>query len=474
VLTGTLRRRSFGVRYLALLTGEIGSKVCVVVAFGWLAHVLGPGDFGAIEFALSVTIFFVLAAECGLGSYGARLIEETPHRAPELIPQVGLIRATLALAGYLVMMAIAATAGTAGAALLGIYGLVVLLTPFNTQWVFQGLRQMQWVAIGSFLRYCLFAALVLIFVRPGVDARIVGLAEVGGALTLAAFNSALLGRVLEVQLQWRRVFQGAWELFKDAWFLGASDLTWAAMWYSPVIIAGWIHLTTPEQVGWLAAAIRIVMALHAFVWLYFFNMVPNLTREIGRSVDEWRTLIHRSLDVSMWVACLVALAGTVLAPFVMRTIFGQAFAPAALSLRIAIWMIPVAWLSGHFRFSLIAGGRQHLEFRAAAIAGITTMALVVPGAWLYGAAGASAALLVGGVVNAIAAGMASQRALGTVRLSTAAPAIGTCLASVVIWLALGRLIGEPAAAAIAGLFYAAMAAARCDVHQLKSAWGRTS
>ena len=132
MLTDGLRRRSFGVRYLALLGGEVGSKLCVLVAFAYLARVMGPREFGAIELALSITIFFVLAAECGLGSYGARLVEASPDRASELIPRAGLLRAVIGLAAYLGILTISVRSDSAGADLLALYGLVVLLTPFNT------------------------------------------------------------------------------------------------------------------------------------------------------------------------------------------------------------------------------------------------------------------------------------------------------------------------------------------------------
>ena len=34
-----------------------------------------------------------------------------------------------------------------------------------------------------------------------------------------------------------------------------------------------------------------VMALHAFVFLYFFNMVPNLSKELHEGLEGWRGLV---------------------------------------------------------------------------------------------------------------------------------------------------------------------------------------
>ena len=467
-----LRRRSFVVRYLTLFGGEAGSKLCVLVAFAYLARVLGPRDFGSIELALTMTIFFVLAAETGLGSYGARIVETEPHRAAELIPRAGLLRAMLAGVAYAIILVLSFRRGTA---ILALYGLTVLLTPFNTQWVFQGLRQMQWVAFGSLARYGTFAALVLLLVRQGSDTRLVAAAEVAGALALAIVNTVLLKQVLKIKPDWRGAWRGAIDLFRRAWFLGASDLTWAAMWYAPTIVIGWIDPGQTEHVAWLAASVRIVMALHAFVWLYFFNLVPNLSRELHGGIDGWRALMHRSLSVSMWPAGFVATAGLLLAPAVIGVIFGPAYDAAVLPFQIVICMIPVAWFSGHFRFSLIVSGHQHLEFMASAFAAVATLALAITGARLYGAPGGAAALLAGGVVNAIIAGVVTRRVIGPVRLSPATPALMTCLASLAAGFAASSIVGRLGGAVLACALYIAVTASLWDFARLRRAWeGRSS
>jgi PST family polysaccharide transporter len=470
-----LRRRSFVARYLTLFGAETVSKLCVLATFAYLARVLGPRDFGIIELALSITVFFVLGTETGLGTYGARIIETSPDRAPQLIPRVAGLRAMLGVPAYVLIVTLATWYRAPGLGILAIYGLMVLLTPFFTQWVFQGLRQMQWVAAGSLLRYTVFAVMVLLLVRPGSSPRLVAIAEVSGALAFAIFNTVLLKRVLRIRLDWRGAWRGAVALFRETWFLGASDLTWATMWYAPSIILGWSDPGQTERVAWLAASVRIVMALHTFVWLYFFNLVPNLARELRDGIDGWRALLHRSLATSMWAACFVGLSGTLLAPLIVGAVYGSAYREAVLPFQLAVWMIPVTWLSGHFRFSLIVHGRQDLEFRASAVAGVTTALLAFGGARLYDAPGAAAALLIGGIVNAFVAWTAMHTAIGGVRLSTAAPAVLTCLASILIGVAGGWLGSQVAGAILACLVYAGVTIRQWDFNGLRHAWqGRST
>jgi PST family polysaccharide transporter len=468
MVTDQFQRRSFIVRYLTLFGGEAFSKVCVFAAFAYLARVLGPDNFGVIELALSITVFCVLGAESGLGSYGARMVEQSPHLIAQLIPRIIVLRALLSIPAYLIILSLSSRYGMPGIGLLAIYGLITLMTPFFTQWVFQGLRQMQWIAAGSALRYGLFSLIILAAVRRGSDIRLVAIAEVCGAAAFVVLNAVLLHRVLAMRLEWAGAFRGALRLMKETWFLGVSDLTWAAMWYSPTLIIGWAAQTA--DVAWLAAPVRIVLALHTFVWLYFFNMIPNLSKELHEGVDGWRALVHRSLSTSMWAAFLVALGGTFFARMIVTTVYGPAYGPAVLPFQIVIWMIPVTWLSGHFRFSLIAAGHQRLEFIASAAAGIATPALAFAGLSLFGSAGAAAALLTGAIINAIVAAVASHKVIGSVQMRAAARPLVTCVASSFVGIAVALLAGWPVAAALACLLYAAVAASQWNLARLREAW----
>src|SRR5437660_7171091 len=103
-----LRRRSFAVRYATLFAGEAFSKLCVMAAFAYLARVLHPSQYGIVEMALAITVFFVLGVESGMGSYGARLVAAEPEIIPHLVPQIMLLRAILGIPGYVLILAVMA------------------------------------------------------------------------------------------------------------------------------------------------------------------------------------------------------------------------------------------------------------------------------------------------------------------------------------------------------------------------------
>lgn len=427
-----------------------------MAAFAFLAQrVLSPADYGTVELALSITVFFVLGVESGMGLYGARIVATAPHRLPSLVAHTMLLRVLLGLPAFALILAVSAHYAFAGLGILAVNGIAVLLTPFLTGWVFQGLRQMQWVAMGTALRNFTFVAIVLLFIRAGADIRLVAVAEVSGIAVLALFNSYFLYRRLHVHPDWRQAFGGAARLFRDVWFMGLSDFTWACLWYSPALIVGWLGLGM-DGVAWVASSVRIVISLHTFVFLYFFNMLPNLAKELATDLDGWRDLVQRSMATSIWPGCLIALGGTLIAPILMPLIYGPAYAAAIRPFQLIVWMIPVAWFSGHFRFSLIAAGHQRWEFAAAAGAALVTVSVSGLLAHFYGSSGAAAGLLIGGVANLALALVASERRIGAVPiLAVVAPALAATAFCLAFGLILTGLIGPfPATCAACAVFVA--------------------
>ena len=132
VQLGQLQYRSYISRYLLLIGGETFSKVCVIAAFSYLSHVLSTTDYGTIELALSITIFFVLGVESGMGLYGARVIAAAPDRTPSLVAHTMVLRVLLGLPAFALILAVSAHYAFAGLGILAVNGFAILLTPFLT------------------------------------------------------------------------------------------------------------------------------------------------------------------------------------------------------------------------------------------------------------------------------------------------------------------------------------------------------
>jgi O-antigen/teichoic acid export membrane protein len=447
---------SFSSRLAAVLAGEIVNKGSVVLAFVYLAHTLDPAVYGEVEWALSILMVATLAADAGLSTWANAQIAAKPDEAGIVIARVGWLRLALAVPAYLGLAIVARSyGGRAGSALL-VYGLALFLTPLFLHYVFNGLLQTKWAALGNALRGLTFAAMVLLIVDAGSSPSAVAIAEVTGAAALALCNLIVLRGAFQVAMPARTTGSDLKAVLAKSWRIGATEVTWAAHWYAGLILLG--YLAGPTDVAWHSVGLRIVMALHTGVWLYLYVLLPNLTRLIRDDAAGWSRLVEESLALTGWLGWGVALVGTLAAEPLLIQVFGEPYVAAAPVLRAMIWVVPIAWMSGHIRYSLIAAQRPDLDYHAGLIGAGTTIAVTLALAPALQSAGGGVALLVGTIANAVAAWILARGVLPTLAAGrNVAPSSLCGAACVLVGLGLGRVVGDVAATLVAGVAFAACA-----------------
>ncbi len=387
--------------YLLLAAGECAAKLLAFLAYTYLGRTLGPERYGRLEFALAALVFFTLPVDFGLQDYGARQVARDPGRAGRLLDEIVGLRLLLALVSLGALMLFALASPGEAKWLLATLGASLLAAPWLVQWMLQGHDRMPAVALVSVARLGVFAALALLLVGPKTPLPVVGLAECGAAVAAAAAGLFLIRQGLGLPLP-RPVFDWARlrDHFREASPIGLSELCWAVLWYGATVLLGW--MAPGEQLGWFGAAHRILMALHTFVWLYFFNLLPSLSRSAARP-PLLQTLLRRSLAVAMPAGLGVALGLSAVARPLLALAYGERFAGAAPLFSILVWMLPVSLWSGHYRYTLIAGGRQRWLLAAAAVAALVALPLGALLIGRFGALGAAWSLLAALSVNGVLA-----------------------------------------------------------------------
>jgi O-antigen/teichoic acid export membrane protein len=388
--------------YASLIIGECIAKLFTFVAFTIIGRRLGPERYGQIEFTLAIMVFFTLPVDFGLGSYGAREIAKDPSQSETLLSDIPMLRLVQASFCFLILLVFAfAVQKTAELRLLLVlYGASLFLFPALLQWFLQAYDRMNWVAAASMVRYGVFAGCIMAFARPSLPLWWIGIFECTAVSAAAAVCLAGAGRCSAARFHWHGVpIQRFMAHIRSAGPIGLAEVAWAALWYLPTVLLGF--LAPQQQVGWYTAAHRVVMGLHTFVWLYFFNMLPSLSRCVPEPKSSLRNLISGSLRITTGACILGGLAVTVLARPVASMIYGEAFAGAGRSLAVLIWLVPLAMFSGHYRFTLLAYDLQKELFAITLVSAVVATALCFPLIPAWGATGAAAALVAGNVVTLV-------------------------------------------------------------------------
>ena len=377
--------------FLSLAVAEVISKLVTFAAFAYLARKLGPSTFGSIEFAAAVLMCASLLVDQGFNAFGAREIAKTPHRTGRLTAEIVTARMGLAIGSYLtvVLFAVLVNRGPVVLRLLLIYGLSLLLLPFLLQWVFQGHDRMKLVAVAQVIRQTVFAVVVFAFVRSADQVVMVAWAEVAAVASAAAFCLFTYRRYFRDETRMRPTVSR--QLFREGVPIGLSQMFWVVKMFGGTLILGIIAST--QTVAYYAGAQRILVALHAFVWLYYFNLLPSMSRAWQRSQSDFNAMIQSSMQVAVWVALAGGLIWAAVSSFVIQTVYGPQFAAGGTVLGIfgAVWAM--ALISGHYRFGLIAAGYSGIEMMTSMLGAAFALLLIPIGYFKGGVNGAAMGLV---------------------------------------------------------------------------------
>ncbi|MCK6483123.1 MAG: oligosaccharide flippase family protein [Phycisphaerae bacterium] len=398
--TLTQRRRTLLANLSVLTIAEVLCKIVTLAAYAILARRLGTAAYGYVEFTVAAAMCAGLVVDLGFGPWGAREIARAPHRAEELISEVTLARLLFALLAYAGLAAVAWTkqrwfGGTPLlTTLLLVFGLSLLLMPLLLQFAFQGLERMSAAAWANMTRQFVFAAFAVLLVTQPADVWRVGLAETLAVLAAGAFCLWAYRRAtgVSLRLRWRL----SRELFRDGVPIGLSQVFWSVRMFGATVLLGFV--AADADVGVFGGAHRILIALHTFVWLYFFNLLPALTRSWHEADGSFRSLVDASYQGVAWLACAAGLIWVLMAPWVMRRLYGAEFVAGGRALQWMAGVCVLAALNGHYRYGLFAAGRQFAEMCTAAGGAVVGLAAVPLGYLWCGVEGAAMGLVAAEVV----------------------------------------------------------------------------
>jgi PST family polysaccharide transporter len=382
--------------YLYLSGAEVAGKVATFAAVAYLARVLGLARYGYVEFAGAVLLCAGLIVEQGFGPYGARELAKNPGRTRSLVVEIVVVRVVLAVVAIAGILAFTwlFRLSTVMTQLLLIYSLSLLATPLLLQWVFQAHSRMDVVAALQILRQVVYAAVIFAFVRRENQIWLVAVAEIAAVTTAAAVGLWAYRRQFGPRIRAPLVITR--RLFLEGVPIGLSQALWMIRMFGATVIVGVIAV--PQDVGFFGAAQRILIALHAFIWLYYFNLLPGLSHAWTNDSDSFRALINRSLHDVAWLCSVAIVVWLLLAPLVMTTVYGSAFSTAGPVLQWLAGMAVAAALSGHYRFGLIAAGRQNGEMMAQALGTACALIAIPLGYRLLGPTGVAVGLTLSEVI----------------------------------------------------------------------------
>lgn len=384
--------------FLSLSAAGFVHSIIAVISTIYLARVLGPEGFGRVNFAFAFVQYFLILSAIGLDTVGIREVARNKDKVKEYVGSILSLKLILAFLFFLILMVAIPFLNRPKETnqLLFLYGLVLLPSALFFEWTWQGLERMGNIGASKIIRQSLYLVLLLLLVKEREDISFVPLIFLGVNIIYAVLLYLLFlksyGHIhLNFSLEnWKA-------LLKNSIPIGITLLMGIMFYSMSTLLLGFFR--SDEEVGYYNAAFQVISFMLVFITVFSDAIFPTISNLYHTSVEKMEKILSLSGKVLMLVTIPLAVGGTILAPHLMRLLFGSEYSEGVVALQVLIWISIIVSANTIYERGLLAANMQGLIMKVAIIQMMTVFILgfllVIP----FGVKGAAFATLTGQAVG---------------------------------------------------------------------------
>lgn len=371
-----------------LASGSLASVALSLVASLYLARVLGPHDFGVYSVVTAYVATFAIVADLGLNQVALREAAAQEGRAEEMLQGLTGPKLLLGFGLYAAAAAALPFIGYATPTDVLILVAAVVLVPNGLSSLYAvvfnvrgGLGEL---AAARVAERGIFLLGAFVSVQAGSGVYGVVWASVASSLALFAYIVAR-GR-LRYSVRFALRFLREHVLYRHAlWFAAASALVFAVGRLNIFLASLYFP---PEEVAYIAVPMTLVEAGATIVGSVMMAFFPYASRRLSSGTVPARVLARLTLAM-LAIGVPVCVFGYVAAPFVVRTLYGETYAPAIPLLRILLWsfLLSLAHVPTSLAADVTYNQRLHIWIGSyTAVLNVVIVAILAPRLGLEGIA----------------------------------------------------------------------------------------
>ena len=310
------------------------------IATVFIARYLGPEDFGALAYAISLAALFAAAGHMGLSGLVVREIVKDPNGRGEILGTVASLKFIGMVTGYIILLIYAATyegLGTTNFYLISIAGAALLFRPLDViDFWFQAFVQARYVAIARLSAHLATTAFKLILVFAGSSLVYFATAQI--LQTALAALLLLLFFKLKAELKlahWRFIWSRAYEFLRQAWLIYLGSIFAVIYLKVDQVMLRWLSDT--QEVGQYAVAAQLSEAWYFIPTAIVASFFPKLIKLREQDETLFMYRMQQLFDALLLMSLAVAITMTIAAPWIITVFFGSAYEASASILVIHIW-----------------------------------------------------------------------------------------------------------------------------------------
>lgn len=311
-----------------------------LITFPYVSRVLLPEGTGKVAFALSIVSYFTLFASFGVATYGIRAIAQVRDDKERLsktmhellfINIISMIIVYIALAIAILVVPKFAMEKE----LFWVTSLFILFTIIGIEWLYKGLEKYQYITIRTIVFKIASLFLVFLFVKEKSDYILfafVSIFAIVGSGALNLINSRkLINYTLYSKYEFKKHLKPMFVLF----------LTSMAIAIYTSLDEGLLGLlSSPEQVGYYNAAVRVKGILFTLITSLGVVLLPRLSYYVENHMEtEFHEALAKSTNFIIVIAASVVIFFTLFAKETILILAGENYVASIIPLQIVVWAL---------------------------------------------------------------------------------------------------------------------------------------
>ena len=352
---------------------QLTTVVVPLISSMYVSRTILPEGLGELATVENLVSYFTALAPLGIASYGVRAVSrkrDNPEELSRVFSELVVLNAVstvVFLVIYAVVLVVAF--GEVPPVLYLIYGSLIVSNALNLEWLFTGLEQFVYISIRGIAVKALVLFLTVLLVRSPDDLYLYA------ALTCLSTVLNYLVNVVNARRFARLTLRGSRPLrhMRPVLILAGTsvlfsvytkiDVTLLGLMCSSSVVAYYAYAYKAEEIGkMLCVAVTSVYT-------------PRLSYEAVHDRVEHTRLISQAMLLNVYIALPMALGICVTAPRLIPLLFGEAFAPAVLTLQLFSALIVAKSVGNVIYQNVISTGREHYQLIAYAAGCVVNIAL---------------------------------------------------------------------------------------------------
>lgn len=373
----------FSLLFSGIITQLLGFIVVV-----YLARVLGPGDFGKINFAIAIITYFTLIANLGLPLLGTREIARERDKIKDYLGSILTLRLCLALLGFglLFLLTFFLNQSSEIKNLILLYGLGLIPSALLLDWAFQGVEKMEYIGLGGILSRGVNLGLVLLFIRSPEQLLLIPCFSIAASLLTTVLLLAIFVKSFgKPRFKFNFI---SWEnLLRKALPLGISIVMIQIIYNIDTVMIGFMR--SNAEIGYYNAAYKIILSLIMVGAVYFDAIFPVASNYYKTSLDSLKKLQSYTAKLMVTLAFPLAVGGTILARPVMNVFYGSKYNDGIIAFQFLIWAMALIYINMVYARGMWACNKQNEYLKIVttqAVANIALNFILIPPLGIVGAA----------------------------------------------------------------------------------------